>query len=211
MNEFGNLRDIHNEADVEQVFARRFIEALGYSDAEIRPKHSLTELTVRGLHNQPEAPYRPDFAVKVGRDIRWILEAKSPSENLERHVGQPRAYCTILNGEFLNSNPVQYFVLTNGRSTRLYQWDYNVPLLELRFEDFIEDNQRYGELKSILDRDAFMSAIRTEPLTLRTSHHLVKAPIEEVNAAFSSCHQHIYRSTTSARRRPSLSSLRSSR
>lgn len=100
MNEFGNLRDIHNEADVEQVFARRFIEALGYSDAEIRPQTSLTELTV-SLHNQPVALYRPDFAVKVGRDIRWILEAKSPAEDLDRHVAQPRSYCTILNGEFL--------------------------------------------------------------------------------------------------------------
>lgn len=120
------------------------------------------------------ALYRPDFAVKVGRDIRWILEAKSPAEDLDRHVAQPRSYCTILNGEFLNSNPVQYFVLTNGHSTRLYQWDYNAPLLELSFEDFTDGNQKYDELKKFLDRDAFMSQIRTEPLTMRTSHHLVR-------------------------------------
>ena len=113
---------------------------------------------------------------------------------MDRHVAQPRSYCTILNGEFLNSNPVQYFVLTNGDTTRLYQWDYNAPLLELSFEDFTEDNQQYNELKKFLGRDAFMSQISTEPLTLKTSHHLVKPPIEEVNAAFSSCHQHIYRS-----------------
>ena len=78
MNDFGNRQDIRNEADVEQIFARRFIESLGYADSEIRPKDSLTELTVGGLRNQPTSLYRPDFAMKIGSRIRWVLEAKAP-------------------------------------------------------------------------------------------------------------------------------------
>ena len=60
----------------EQNFARRLIEALGYSDKNIRPKAALEELAVSrvgeaGLH-------RPDFAMKSEGHIRWVLEAKSP-------------------------------------------------------------------------------------------------------------------------------------
>lgn len=39
--------DAHrNEAEVEQIFARRLIEALGYPDRDIRPKAALEELSV---------------------------------------------------------------------------------------------------------------------------------------------------------------------
>lgn len=192
MNDFGLLQDIHNEADVEQVFARRFIESLGYPDAEIRPKDSLTELTVGGLRNQPTALYRPDFAIKVGSEIRWILEAKSPGEDLDQHVGQPRGYCAVLNGEFLNRNPVEHFVLTNGILTRLYKWDFNEPLAELGFEDFVAGNERYESLCSMLARVNLIEPSDSDEIG--ATHHLVKAPIGDVNAAFSSCHQHIYRS-----------------
>ncbi|MYD64862.1 MAG: hypothetical protein F4X26_02510 [Chloroflexi bacterium] len=192
MNDFGNLGDIQNEADVEQIFARRLIESLGYPDSEIRPKDSLTELTVGGLRNQPTALYRPDFAVKVGSDIRWILEAKAPGEDLDAHVWQPRGYCVALNGEFPDSNPVQFFVLTNAVRTRLYRWDYNDPIFELAFPDFVSGNESYDEFRNILEREAgqgdFLEAVSGE------THSLTKVALDEINAAFYYCHQYIYKS-----------------
>ena len=73
-NQFCQLADLKNEADVEQSFARRLIEFLGYSDNQIRPKDSLTQLTVGGMRGV-EAQYRPDFAIKINEKVRWIYEA----------------------------------------------------------------------------------------------------------------------------------------
>ena len=81
-NLFCDHRDLRNEADVEQNFARRLIETLGYSDRDIRPKAALEELSVGRLSNA--RMHRPDFAMKSRGHIRWVLEAKTPGERLDR-------------------------------------------------------------------------------------------------------------------------------
>ncbi len=82
-NLFCDHSDLRNEADVEQNFARRLIEALGYSDTAIRPKAALEELSI-GEVGEAEW-HRPDFAMKAAGHIRWMLEAKAPTEQLGRH------------------------------------------------------------------------------------------------------------------------------
>lgn len=72
-NLFCDDGDLRNEADVEQSFARRLIEALGYTDRTIRPKAALEELSVGII--AAKSKYRPDFAMKAANHIRWVLEA----------------------------------------------------------------------------------------------------------------------------------------
>ena len=153
-NLFCRLDDLINEADVEQIFARRLIEHIGYADRQIRPKDALTELAV-GEMQGTEALYRPDFAVKIRNQVRWILEAKSPNENLDRHVKQPREYCRLINGQYRTENPVHYFVLSNGLKTRLYQWDVNDPILELDFEEIGDSHKKFGRFVSALSPNRF--------------------------------------------------------
>lgn len=188
-NIFSRLDDLKNEADVEQAFMRRLLEWLGYGDNAIRPKDSLTALTVGGMRGQ-SANYRPDFALKVGMHVRWIVEAKAPGENLDKHLWQPRGYCTLLNGEYREDNPVKYFILSNGSKTRLYQWDVNEPLLELSFADFVDGNKTFAKLAKLLAPTAFKT--RVAPPTSAT-YRLEKRPLEEVNAAFAWCHQYIHK------------------
>jgi len=189
-NDFCDLSSLRNEADVEQSFVRRFLESLGYSDPEIRPKTSLKELLIGGMRGHPRANYRPDFGLQVGRKISWIVEAKAPGEELDDHEWQPRAYCVLLNGTS-RGKVVRYHLLTNGGLTRLYDPDRNAPLLELKFSDFVKGNKKYGELVGMLRRDVLEQAqhARSQSDTIR----IEKKSLADVNAAFAWCHQHIYK------------------
>jgi type I restriction enzyme M protein len=189
-NRFCRLADLRNEADVEQSFVRRVLEFLGYADAEIIPKESLRNLTVGGLRGMPQALYRPDFALSVSGNIRWIVEAKDTGEDLDRHVWQPRAYCVLLNGEEADESPVLYYMLTNARETRIYRPNVNRAAISLRFTDWVDGNAKFQRLREQLSRDVIAQAQgETANATLR----LVRPGLGDVNAAFSWCHQHIYR------------------
>ena len=188
-NIFCNLRDLRNEADVEQNFARRLIEALGYPDNAIRPKAALEELSVGPLGGAEK--YRPDFAVKASAHIRWILEAKAPSERLDNHFDQAYGYCEAINNSYANANPVRYFILTNGVETRIYEAGTTVPIFTLRFEHFSESNNGYRSLKEMLRPGMFSgNAIPADADVI----HFVKPSIAEVNHVFAKCHQHIHQS-----------------
>jgi len=186
------LEDLHNEADVEQLFLCRLLGALQYPDDAIRPKESLSSLIVGGMRGIPQREYRPDFALKKHRRIRWIIEAKSPDESLERHVWQPKGYCMLLNGEFRNSNPTKYYMLTNGKKTRLYRWDRNACELELDFSDFVDGNAKYERLKQFIAWTN-LNIEHEQSAQENCDFCIVKENLSEVNAAFAWCHQHIYR------------------
>jgi type I restriction enzyme M protein len=202
-NDFCRLDDLKNEADVEQSFMRRLLESLGYGDNAIRPKDSLTTLTVGGMRGQ-SANYRPDFAIKAGLQVRWIVEAKAPGENLDKHIWQPRGYCTLLNGEYRDDNPVKYFILSNGAKTRLYQWDVNEPLLELSFAEFVDGNVSFAKLKKFLSPVAFKARQPPPPQPLQpidSKRDLWKKSMRRSHGVIST----FTRKITSAKQRASLS------
>ncbi|MYF07675.1 MAG: N-6 DNA methylase [Rhodospirillaceae bacterium] len=187
-NLFCDHGDLRNEADVEQNFARRLIEALGYSDKAIRPKAALEELVI-GEVGAAEW-HRPDFAMKVGGHIRWILEAKAPKERLERHFRQPRDYAAAINDAYTTVDPVRFFLLTNGLETHLYEVGKEQPTLALGFQQFAEGNPDYIRLTKALRPAAFGKPTSTTKETIRLS----KPTIAEVTSVFSRCHQHIHQS-----------------
>lgn len=188
-NAYCDLRHIFNEADVEQSFVRRLLEDLGFSDKEIRPKTSLDKLKIGGMRNLPQKKYKPDFAIVLGSEIKLIIEAKAPSEDISLHEWQPRAYCMALNGEFKGKNPTEYFVITNALKTTLFKHDSNYPEIELDFSDFVHGNKKFEKFIAIF------KALKSKKRNISNveNHIFVKPSIAEVNAAFSWCHQHIYK------------------
>lgn len=190
-NDFCDISALRNEADVEQSFVRRLLESLGYADEEILPKNSLKELAVGGgMRGHPRGNYRPDFGLRVGRTVRWIVEAKAPGEDLDKHEWQPRAYCVLLNGTG-KGKVVRYHLLTNGAETRLYDPDRNVPLLEMKFSDFVKGKKKFTELQERLRHETIVQAASQQQAgdVIR----IEKRPLADVNAAFTWCHQHIYK------------------
>ena len=189
-NLFCDHSDLRNEADVEQNFARRLIEALGYSDKAIRPKAALEELSI-GEVGEAEL-HRPDFAMKAAGHIRWVFEAKAPTEQLGRHFKQADGYCEALNNSYASGGPVRFFVLSNGLETNIYEPGKEQPVLALGFKQFDEGNTNYRRLKEMLQPMAF-SKSRSKPETQKTIH-FSKPSIAEVNHVFAKCHQHIHQS-----------------
>lgn len=191
-NMFCDSNDLHNEADVEALFINRLLSYLNYPDEAVKRKDSLSSLVVGGMRGIPQREYKPDYALKKQRRIRWIVEAKAPDENLDNHIWQPKGYCLLINGEYHNANPVQFFMLTNGRKTRLYRWDRNAPELELDFLDFQQNNHNLSRLASILFWDN-LNTENDQNTTQVFDFRIVKESLSEINSAFSWCHQHIYK------------------
>ena len=189
-NLFCNADDLRNEADVEQNFARRLIEALGYSDAAIRPKVALENLVVGSVSKNHL--HRPDFAMKSAGHIRWVLEAKAPGEELDKHFSQPDGYCKAINDSYSRAKPVRCFVLTNGVDTNVYEISNRQPVLRLSFAQFTEDNANYRRLVEILQPTAFFAG-KPSPADADVIH-FTKPSIAEVNLVFAKCHQHIHNS-----------------
>lgn len=188
-NRFCDIRDLSNESDVEQSFARRLLEELGYPDRAIRTKATLEVLSVGRLARDS---HKPDFALKVAGHIRWILEAKHPKENLADHFEQARDYCDAINASYSQAEPVRYFVLTNAKITRVYMVGATEPLLELAFGEFVDGNPHYLSLVDILRADAFGGG--QPALTSAATLAFTKPGIAEVNSVFAKCHQQIYKS-----------------
>jgi hypothetical protein len=89
------MASLRNEADVEQNFVRRLLEDFQYSDTQILPKQSLDALTIGGMRGHPRRNYKPDFGIRVSRKIRWIVEAKSPDEDLARPIRESAVFGRI--------------------------------------------------------------------------------------------------------------------
>jgi type I restriction enzyme M protein len=188
-NKFGRLADLRNEATVEQFFVNRLLRDLGYKDADIKPKSSLDELTLNLGHRRVK--YRPDYALLLDKRVRWICEAKGPEESLDDWVGQCTNYCLELNRGH-QDNPVEYFMLTNGVTTRLYRWDQAEFLAEANFHHFVDGNQCYGRMRALLDPMSLRRAAESAPgggkrLVLR------RRTVSDLNTDFAWAHRLIYR------------------
>lgn len=187
-NLFCDIRDLANESDVEQSFARRLLEQLGYPDRSIRTKATLERLSSGKLTGDS---HKPDFALKAAGHIRWVLEAKHPSENPWSHVGQARGYCNAINRAYSRRSPVKYFAVTNGRETLVYRHMDAEPFLVLQFADFVEGNPGYEKLVEVLHADTFTAGY---PKPAAATLRFTKPSIAEVNAVFAKCHQYIHQS-----------------
>ncbi len=190
-NKYCSIDNLINEADVEQAFLRRLLEDMGFSDSEIRPKDALSKLVIGGMRGEKYERYRPDFAIKIGQKIVAIIEAKTPEENLKDHFWQPAAYSRLINGEYRGSNPVKYFVLSNGIETWVYNWDENSPALKIKFADFIDSSVTFKKLITNYGKESFKKSKDGEEV--RETLEFTKNNLSEVNQAFAWCHQHIYK------------------
>ena len=189
-NKFCRLADLKNEASVEQFFVSRLLEDLGYKDSQIKPKTSLQMLVVN--LGRRRLNYKPDYAIQVDEKIRWIIEAKAVSEPIDTFIGQCSGYCLNLNRGYTNSNPVKFFLLSNGLRTKLYKWDQEEPVLELDFRDFQDDDPKYKRLLELLSPTEVASD-KTSPEEVQEGHLLRRKSISQVNTDFAWCHQFIYR------------------
>jgi hypothetical protein len=101
-------RDI-SESDTSLIIGDMLADLLGYKKYE----EITTELAIRGTS--------VDLAVKVGNDIRFLIEAKSIGTELkEGHVKQAIDYGA--------NKGIEWVILTNGIVWRLYRIHFQKPI-----------------------------------------------------------------------------------
>ena len=79
--------DLSNEASVETFFVARLLtDVLSYRDSQIQTKQTLERLMVGRGHRRER--YRPDYALKVSKRVRCIIDAKGTDEDIDDWIEQ---------------------------------------------------------------------------------------------------------------------------
>ncbi|MFY9559764.1 MAG: N-6 DNA methylase [Terriglobales bacterium] len=168
---------------------------MGYSDRQIKPKRSIESLTVAKGHKKLH--YKPDYVLVVKRLPRCVIDAKDPEGNLDDWVEQCSGYCLALNRRHEKSNPVKWFVLTNGKTTRIYEWDKDSPVLSLDFADFQWGNPKFDQIKALLGAGVISQSSPDDVETESEDFAFTKPLSERARQLFSLCHRVIWKSEVS--------------
>ena len=191
MNKYCRSSDLSNEASVESFFVLRMLADLGYEDCDIKTKQSIDEVSVsRGGRTRRE-PYKPDYVIDVGGRPRWVIDAKSTTEDIEDFTYQGAGYALGINRRFQDS-PVRFYMLTNGLLTRVYRWDQDYAVLSLRFSDFADGNTRYRSLRQLLGAPTVRQGWE-QPALEASGCILLRPTIDEIKPAFLKCHRLIWK------------------
>ena len=186
-NKYTTLALLKNEAAVEDLFVSRLIRDCGYEDESILHKSSIEPIEV--ALGAKRVRYAPDYILSANGRPRIVIDAKAPDENLMSWIGQCVSYCVTLNRRYDEENPLQKFVLSNGARTLVFSVDHGKPLADLSFSDFHDGNLKFERLKTLLNP----SYQNSEQVDEQQAHEFRRLDLEEVNAVFAWCHQHIYR------------------
>jgi type I restriction enzyme M protein len=189
-NDYCNLADLKNEADVEALIVEPLLKTLGYSDKETRRKASIQEFKVG--KGSKSSLYRPDYVLSINGTPAVVVDAKSPSTALNEWEYQCSSYCLELNKAY-DYNPVQFFILSNGVQSAVYRWDVKRPLLTLDFSDLSAGNAKFAALVGFVSR----AAVAAQSSSLRQSlddsdFELQKVSLAELTHRFQKMHQYIW-------------------
>jgi type I restriction enzyme M protein len=187
-NQFCNYSDLHNEAAVENLLITPLVKFLGYKDSQIKFKKDITSEKI--ALGSKSVKYRPDYLLYYDGKPRVVIDAKSPSESLANWVPQISSYAITLNQQFEGMTPVKYMILSNGRNTLVFEWTEGKPLIDAEFHEFQSGHPKLKRMQALLAPKA--TADVASPV--QVAHRFERKSIEDVNAVFARCHQHIYTS-----------------
>jgi hypothetical protein len=151
--------DLLNDSDFKEDSVREeiilpIIKSLGYGVEKpnriIRSK-SLTHPYVSVGSARKKITCIPDYLFEVNDKYSWVLEAKSPSQNIREGKHVEQAYSYAIHSEIR----VPIFALCNGKEFSLFHINEDKPLM---FFNMIELPLFYGELKKYLNPENVLKA-----------------------------------------------------
>lgn len=188
-NLFCEKSDLRNESDVEQFFAIKLLNYIGYNGSTIRTKTSLKELVIgRGSSSEK---YKPDYVCYSEDNPKIVIDAKSPDEDLDDWGYQVAGYALGLNRKFKDENPVRFTILTNGLKLQLCNWDEEEPILIMKFDDFVKGNKKFDELIALINPANMKKQTGRNEISVQ--NFLTKPSVDEVKSAFNKCHRIIWK------------------
>lgn len=181
--------DLDNESSVEQFFVVRILKKLGFKDSDIKTKSSIDELLIgRGSKREK---HKPDYVLFVNKKPKIVIDAKDPKENIDNYVYQTSNYCLTLNQSY-EDNPVQFFILTNGLVTKLYQWDKGKPILTLNLKDFNEESSEYNKFVRLVSYSS-LKEMKDKTFKEMDDFEFSRPEIKELENIFRACHDLIWK------------------
>lgn len=144
--------EILNDSDFKEDAVREelivpIIKKLGYSvhgDSRIVRSKALVHPYVAIGSQERKISIIPDYIFTSDNKPYWILDAKSPSENILKSKHNEQAYSYAIHPEIR----AELFALCNGKEFVLYSIRKHEPLMHFKLEDI---NNHWNELYRILN------------------------------------------------------------
>ena len=188
-NHFCSRSNFSNEASVETWFVDPLLKELEFGAEDINLKTSLSEYKIG--KGSKSVWYKPDYAVLANRFPTLIIDAKSPTEDINDWVQQCASYCLEINRSY-EHQPVEYFIVTNGLALQLFRWDKGVPIIDMGFDDFVAGNTKYEKLSDIINKASLTElASAKEKVLLDTHFSLVSITQSQIEDLFARLHRFI--------------------
>ncbi|MCM1500960.1 MAG: type I restriction enzyme HsdR N-terminal domain-containing protein [Clostridium sp.] len=151
--DFNHLPEHFKEDSVREEIITPILKCLGYSAFDpsyriIRSPHLAHPFTQFGT-NHGRKLLIPDYLIQVKGENAFIMEAKSPSENITAGKNVEQAYSYAINREVR----AKRFVLCNGREMSIFDVNGSDPLLHFSFAMASED--LWGRVYELLSPAAF--------------------------------------------------------
>jgi 16S rRNA G966 N2-methylase RsmD len=138
------------EDSVREVIILPILRKLGYTQDNIVRSKTLEHpfLTI-GSNKKIPIKLIPDYSLKVANRFAWVLDAKSPDEDLNDSDNIAQVYSYAFHPE-INST---YFALCNGLEFVLYRTGYtNEPIFKFSVDEI---DHYWDKLKTLLSPDSF--------------------------------------------------------
>ena len=189
-NDFCSRSNFSNEASVETWFVDPLLKKLGFGAEDINLKTSLSEYRLG--KGSKAFWYKPDYAVLANRFPTLIIDAKRPTEDINDWVQQCASYCLEINRSY-EHHPVEYFIVTNGLTLRLFHWDKGVPIIDMGFSDFVAGNKKYGNLRETINKADLTALALSKEKKLFNTHFDLKAVTQpQIESMFGRLHRFIW-------------------
>jgi type I restriction enzyme M protein len=194
-NMFCKLKNLRNEADVEQFFIIKLLKALGFDDDFIETKKTIPEESLG--KGKKKHRYHPDYLVYLDRRHEkpvLVIDAKNPHQNAEEGLSDAQLYVSIIRRRLKAPKPEQYCVGTNGLRLVVKHYDSDDTLHDLTFDDFQVDHPKYIALEDSISLEKLK---RPQAMTQQELFEFKKPPKDEIIGIFRACHNLIWKAEKS--------------
>jgi len=138
------------EDSVREVIILPVVQQLGYKQENIiRSKTLLHPFLKVGSNKKIAIKLVPDYTFKVENSYAWVLDAKSPKQNVNDSAHIEQVYSYAAHPEIRSA----YFAICNGLEFALYRREHtNTPILYFPLDEI---EFHWGKLKMFLSPNSF--------------------------------------------------------
>ena len=149
------------EDSVREVLIKPLLNELGYSatgnNKIIRSKKLIHPIVKTGTGSRKIINY-PDYTLLVNDKYTWVLDAKSPKEEIKYGENVEQTYFYAIHPEIR----VELYALCNGREFILFKTNEELPLLHFNLSEI---EKHWNKITTLLSPKCFIPEIKQETKT----------------------------------------------